>query len=75
MTAADIAIRAQPLPDVIDLSIILTGSGFGGLVGAIVGAMRGPDVDAIARHSLVGTVLGGIFTRVVFIGLLVAGVG
>jgi hypothetical protein len=42
VTGAEIAIRAQPLPDVIDLSIILTGSGFGGLLGAIIGASEDP---------------------------------
>jgi hypothetical protein len=72
--AAEIALRAQPLPDVIDLSIILTGSGFGGLLGATVGALRGSDLDAIARQSLVGTVLGGIVTAVMFIAVLLAGV-
>ena len=75
MTAAEIALRAQALPDVIDLSIILTGSGLGGLIGAIVGAMRGPDLDAIARHSLLGTVLGGLLTTVGFFALLLTGVG
>ena len=42
MTAAEIAIRAQPLPEVIDLSIILNGSGLGGLAAAVIAAMTSP---------------------------------
>ena len=73
MTAAEIALRAQPLPDVIDLSIILTGSGLGGLVGALAGALHSSDMDRIGRASLLGTILGGLITGVVFVALLILG--
>ena len=51
MTAAEIALRAQPLPDVIDLSIILTGSGLGGLVGALAGALHSSTWTASAERA------------------------
>ncbi len=60
MIAAEIAVRAEPLPEVIGLSIILTGSGLGGLIGAVLGAMRGFDIEGIGRASLLGTILGGL---------------
>ena len=73
MTGAAVALRAQPLPEVIDLSIILTGSGLGGLAAAVVAAMRGSDADRIARASLHGTILGGLTAAVLFLGVLVLG--
>jgi hypothetical protein len=75
VTVAEIAIRAQPLPEVIDLSIILTGSGLGGLLGAVFGAMRGFDMDRIGRVSLLGTIIGGLTTAVGFFSALLLGVG
>ena len=63
MIGGEVALRVQPLPDVIDLSIILTGSGLGGLVGAVIGALRRGDRDSIARSSLTGTMLAELQRR------------
>jgi hypothetical protein len=54
---AAIATRVQLLPDVIDASIILTGSGLSSL-----GALRRFDPDRIGRLALLGTVLGALGT-------------
>jgi hypothetical protein len=74
VTVAEIALRAQPLPEVIDLSIILTGSGLGGLAAAVIAAMTGSDMDRIARASLKGTIFGGLATAVIFLAVLLLGV-
>jgi hypothetical protein len=57
-----IATRVQLLPDAIDVSIILTGSGLSSLIFVVYGALRRFDPDRIGRLALLGTVLGGIGT-------------
>lgn len=52
----------QLLPDAIDVSIILTGSGLSSLIFVVYGALRRFDPDRIGRLALLGTVLGGIGT-------------
>jgi SAM-dependent methyltransferase len=56
---AALATRVQLLPDVIDVSIILTGSGLGSLVLVAYGALRRFGPDRIGRLALLGTLLGG----------------
>ena len=66
---AAIATRVRLLPEVIDVSIILTGAGLGGLAFTTYGAVRRYDPDRIGRLSLGGSVLGAC------VGLLVLLVG
>src|SRR3954470_14456500 len=49
---AAIATRVRLLPEVIDVSIILTGAGLGGLAFTAYGAVRRYDTDRIGRLSL-----------------------
>ena len=56
--AAAIATRVRLLPEVIDVSIILTGAGLGALAFTTYGALRRYDPDRIARLTLGGTVIG-----------------
>jgi hypothetical protein len=56
---AAIATRVRVLPDVIDVSIILTVAGLGGLAFTTYGALRRYDPDRVARLTLAGTVGGG----------------
>ena len=52
--------RVRLLPEVIDISIIPTGSGVMSLVFVTYGAVRRFDPDRVARLALGGTVLGGL---------------
>jgi hypothetical protein len=63
---AAVATRVQLLPDVIDVSFILTVAGLCGLLGAGVGALRGDDPDRTARLSLRWTLLGAGVTALGF---------
>ena len=58
---AAIATRVQLLPDVIDLSLIPTGSGLGSLALAY-GAARRFEPERLGRLSLLGTLAGGLVT-------------
>lgn len=70
-TVAAVATRVQLLPDLIDLSIIPTGSGLGSLIFVLYGALRCFGPDRIGRLALLGTVLGGGVTAIaVMIALL-----
>ena len=60
---AAIATRVQLLPDVIDLSLIPTGSGLGSLALVTYGALRRFDPERIGRLSLLGTLVGGFVDR------------
>jgi hypothetical protein len=71
---AGIATRVQLLPDVIDLSIIPTGSGLGSLIFVFYGALRRFGPDRIGRLALLGTVLGGGVTAIAVVIALVADV-
>ena len=55
---AALAFRVRLLPEVIDVSIILTFSGLGAVGFTLYGAVRRFDPDRIARLTLGGTVLG-----------------
>jgi hypothetical protein len=58
-TAAAVATRVQLLPDVIDLTLIPTGSGLGSLSLVTYGAIRRFEPERIGRLSLLGTLVGG----------------
>jgi hypothetical protein len=58
-TAAAIATRVQVLPEVIDLTLIPTGSGLGSLTLVTYGAVRRFEPERIDRLSLLGTLVGG----------------
>jgi|tagenome__1003787_1003787.scaffolds.fasta_scaffold20886777_2 hypothetical protein len=62
---AALATRVQLLPDVIDISIILTGSGLGSLSFVFYGALRRFGPAHIGRLALLGTLLGGGVTAVI----------
>jgi hypothetical protein len=55
-------VRVQLLPDVIDLSLIPTGSGILSLAFVLYGAVRRFDPERIGRLALLGTLLGGLIT-------------
>ena len=59
---AALATRVQLLPDVIDLSAVPTGAGFGSLLFCAFGAACRYDPDRLARVALLGTLLGGACT-------------
>jgi hypothetical protein len=70
---AAVATRVQLLPDVIDLSLIPTGSGLGSLLLVGYGALRRFDPERIGRLALFGTLVGGLATTAaVLIGWVVA---
>jgi hypothetical protein len=69
-TIAAVATRVQVLPEVIDVSIILTFAGLGSLALSSYGALRGVNPDRIARLSLGGTILGGAIGLLVFLIVL-----
>jgi hypothetical protein len=70
-TIAAIATRVQVLPEVIDVSIILTFAGLGSLALSSYGALRRVHPDRIARLSLGGSLLGGAVGLLVFLIVLV----
>ena len=59
---AAVATRVQLLPDVIDLSLIPTGSGILSLAFVSYGALRQFEPERIGRLALAGTLLGGLGT-------------
>ena len=59
-TLAALATSVRLLPEVVDASIILTGSGLGALTFTAYGALRRFDPQRIARLTVGGTVLGGL---------------
>ncbi len=71
---AAIATRVQLLPDVIDLTLIPTGSGLGSLTLVTYGAIRRFEPERIGRLSLLGTLVGGGATTATIAIALVADV-
>jgi hypothetical protein len=71
---AALATRVQLLPDVIDISIILTGAGLGSLIFVVYGALRRFGPDRIGRLALLGTLLGGGLTAMIVTLALLADV-
>jgi hypothetical protein len=56
---ASLATRYQLMPEVVDLSIVLTGAGLGGLLGAACGALRRWPPERLGRVVLLGNLVGG----------------
>jgi len=73
-TAAAIATRVQVLPEVIDLTLIPTGSGLGSLTLITYGAIRRFEPERIGRLSLLGTLVGGGATAATIVIALLADV-
>ena len=69
--AAALATRVQSLPDVVDLSIILTGAGLGSLMACGIGAACRLDPDRLGRVALLGTLAGAGVTGIVLVLALV----
>lgn len=67
--AAAIATRLQLLPEVIDISIVPTAAGFGGLFAAACGAALRFRADRLARITLFGNLVGAVIAAA---GLLLA---
>jgi hypothetical protein len=55
-----VAVRFQLLPEVVDVSYVLTFSGFGGLLATMVAAALRFDADRLARLVVLGNLLGGL---------------
>jgi hypothetical protein len=55
-----VATRFQLLPDVVDLSFVLTASGLGGLLCTLGGVAAGLPYDRLVRVIILGQVLGGL---------------
>ena len=64
MIVEAVAVRFQLLPEVIDLSLIPTGAGAGGMIAAFIGAFARLEPDRLARVVLLGNLLGGGTTTV-----------
>ena len=60
MIELSFAVRFQVLPDVVDLSYVLTLSGFGGFVTALIGAGLRFEADRLVRRVMLGNVVGGL---------------
>ncbi len=73
ITAA-VATRVQVLPDVIDLTLIPTGSGLASLTLVTYGAVRRFEPERIGRLSLLGTLVGGGATTATILIALMADV-
>jgi hypothetical protein len=71
--AASLATRFQLLPEVIDVSFVLTGAGLGGLGGALYAALLRFSPDRLGRVVLLGNLVGAALAGVL-VGLGVAGV-
>ena len=54
------ATRLQLLPEVVDISIIPTAAGIGGLLALFTGAVLRLDPDRLGRLTLLGNLLGGV---------------
>jgi hypothetical protein len=68
---AAFATRFELLPEVVDLSFVLMGSGLGGLGGAAYAALRRFPPDRLGRVVVLGNLLGAIAAAaVVLAGLL-----
>lgn len=68
------ATKIRLLPEVIDVSIIPTGSGVGSLLLVAYGAARRYAPDRLGRLSLLGTLLGGSVTALALTLALLYGV-
>ena len=73
-TPATIATRVQLLPEVIDLTLIPTGSGLGSLTLVTYGAIRRFEPERLGRLSLLGTLVGGGATTATIVIALLADV-
>jgi hypothetical protein len=73
ITAA-VATSVRLLPEVIDVSIVLTGAGLGATSFTVYGALRGYSPDRIARLTFGGTVLGGAGSAFAFVIVIMADV-
>lgn len=70
---AFVATRARLLPEVIDLSSILSASGAGGLVASVVAAALHFPPDRLARLVVFGNLVGAA-AGIVLLGLAATGV-
>ncbi len=66
-----LATRIQLLPDVIDLSFVLTFSGGGGLVATCAAASLRFEPERLARVVVLGNLLGAAFGGAVFLAVAV----
>jgi len=55
------------LPDVIDVSFVLSVSGFGGLLATLIAAVLGLHPDRLARLVVFGNLVGAVMGSLVFV--------
>jgi hypothetical protein len=67
---ASLATRFELLPEVVDVSFILTGAGLGGLAGAAYAALRRFPPDRLGRVVLLGATGASIVVLAGVLGLL-----
>ena len=74
MSGGDVASRVQVLPDVIDMSFVLSFSGLGGLLATLIAALLRLDPDRLARlvvfGNLAGAGLGSLVIVLVALGVI-----
>jgi threonine dehydratase len=73
VVAGAVSTRFEALPDVVDLTFILTAAGTGGVLATLVGALLRFDPDRLARLALFGQTLGAAAGAIVVVGGLVLG--
>lgn len=67
-----VATTVRLLPEVVDPSIVVTGSGLGGLLAALFAAAHALPQDRLGRVVLAGNLVGGLFGALIFVLALVA---
>jgi hypothetical protein len=64
---ASLATRVVLLPEVIDLSLILTGSGLGGLIGSTYAALRRLPPARLGQVVVLGNLVGGFLAGILLL--------
>jgi hypothetical protein len=70
---ATVLTRFEALPDVVDLTFILTAAGTGGPLATLVGALLRFGPDRLARLSLFGQTTGAVAGAIMVVGGLLLG--
>jgi hypothetical protein len=68
-----VATRVELLPDVVDLTFVLTTAGTGGLTLTAIGALARFDPDRLGRIALFGQLVGALVGLLIVIGGVLLG--